>query len=249
MQRIPLQSQFVGDSGSAAHLQDRWRDVQPKLIGETLRGPRVGRRSCGLGKELGTTFSSGVPRCSIGEGSWRARERSRRRHARTARTPQILALCGRGAFNPPVPRVANLSGARGTFGAAQLLLAGARSHAAGTCGHRAARPAGGNAGPDRALHAREGNSEGPHAGLCPAAGGIARAGGSEGWARRPARAIAPCPRSKKKEPSRSDTKNQLRVRGAKHQASPRSGTNATGLLRRPADGGTPRNDGGEGRSP
>ena len=44
--------------------------------------------------------------------------------------------------------------------------AGDRSHCAEACGPRAARMAGGNAGPDRASHAREGNSEGPHAGLC-----------------------------------------------------------------------------------
>jgi len=73
-------------------------------------------------------------------------------------------------------------------GGGEIRPAGAWSHHAEACGHRAARPAGGDAGPDRALHAREGNSEGPHAGLCPAAGGIAREGGSEGCARCAARA-------------------------------------------------------------
>jgi len=83
-------------------------------------------------------------------------------------------------------------------GGGEIRPAGGRSHRAGACGSRAARPAGGYAGPDRLSCAREGNSEGSHAGLCPAAGGIARGGGSEGWARCPARAIAPSPRGKRK---------------------------------------------------
>jgi hypothetical protein len=83
-------------------------------------------------------------------------------------------------------------------GGGEIRPAGEKSHGAGACGSRAARPAGGNAGPDRASHAREGNSEGPHAGLRPAAGGIAREGGSEGCARCAARATAQSPRGKKK---------------------------------------------------
>ena len=51
-------------------------------------------------------------------------------------------------------------------GGGEIRPAGGRSRGAGACGPRAARPAGGDAGPDRASHAREGNSEGPHAGLC-----------------------------------------------------------------------------------
>ena len=51
-------------------------------------------------------------------------------------------------------------------GGGEIRPAGGRSHGAGARGSRAARPAGGDAGPDRASHARKGNSEGPHAGLC-----------------------------------------------------------------------------------
>src|SRR5664280_2623817 len=64
----------------------------------------------------------------------------------------------------------------------------AKANSAGACGSRAARPAGGNAGPDRALHAREGNGEAPLAAL---ACSVARAGASEGGARCAARATRP----------------------------------------------------------
>jgi hypothetical protein len=83
-------------------------------------------------------------------------------------------------------------------GGGQIRPAGDMSHSAGACGTRAARPVGGDAGPERASHARKGNSEGPLAGLCPAAGGIARDGESEGCARCAARATAQSPRGKEK---------------------------------------------------
>jgi hypothetical protein len=51
-------------------------------------------------------------------------------------------------------------------GGGEIRPAGDRSHSDGACGHRAARPAGGNAGRARARSARARNSEGPHAGLC-----------------------------------------------------------------------------------
>ena len=51
-------------------------------------------------------------------------------------------------------------------GGSEIRPAGDTSHCAEACGHRAARPAGGDADPDRAFHARKGNSEGPHVGLC-----------------------------------------------------------------------------------
>jgi len=51
-------------------------------------------------------------------------------------------------------------------GSGEARPVGGRSHRAGACGSRAARPAGGYAGPDRLSCAREGNSEGSHAGLC-----------------------------------------------------------------------------------
>ena len=51
-------------------------------------------------------------------------------------------------------------------GGGELRPAGEKSHGAFACGPRAASPAGGDAGPDRGRLAREGNSEGPHAGVC-----------------------------------------------------------------------------------
>jgi hypothetical protein len=51
-------------------------------------------------------------------------------------------------------------------GGGEIRPAGGRSHRAGPCGHRAVRPAGGDAGPDRTRHVREGNSEAPYTGLC-----------------------------------------------------------------------------------
>jgi hypothetical protein len=51
-------------------------------------------------------------------------------------------------------------------GGGEIRPAGEKSHGAEACGSRAARPAGGDAGPDRASHAREGNSDGPDASLC-----------------------------------------------------------------------------------
>jgi hypothetical protein len=100
-------------------------------------------------------------------------------------------------------------------GGGPIRPAGDGSHRAEACGPRAARPAGGDAGPDRASHAREGNSEGPHAGLCPAAGGIARGGGSEGCARCAARATAPSPRGKR-IPTEWQESHTLRPGGARN---------------------------------
>ncbi len=73
----------------------------------------------------------------------------------------------------------------------------AKADWAGACGSRAARAAGGNAGPDRAVHAREGNGEAPPADL---ACSVARAGGSEGGARCAARATGRSPLGKTRQP-------------------------------------------------
>ena len=79
------------------------------------------------------------------------------------------------------------------------------------------------AGPERAsrggvsLARFQANSEGPCRGTSPAQGGIARAGGSEGCARCPARATAPGPRSKTKPP-RSGRRERGRPPGGQEES-------------------------------
>jgi hypothetical protein len=82
----------------------------------------------------------------------------------------------------------------------EIRPAGHRSDCAGACGSRAARPAGGDAGPDRGSCVREGNSEGPHAGLC-------QLGRTRRWVgglgSRPSPSDRPAPAGQEKNPPRS----------------------------------------------
>ena len=166
-----------------------------------------------------------VPRCSLryAPGQRLPTPMSTRgpRGLRSDRPPAVPAVLTPHPKTLPTPLK---QGGGGREGGGEIRPAGRRSHHAGASGHRAARPAGGDAGPDRASHAREGNSEGPHAGLCPAAGGIVREGGSEGWARSPARVT------------------WLRARGAKNWwcGAPPEGA-ASFHLARPLSIGTPPN--------
>jgi hypothetical protein len=92
-------------------------------------------------------------------------------------------------------RLRQVRGAR--EGGGEIRPAGGRSHGAGACGHRAARPVGGNAGPTERLMRGRGTARVRTPGC---ACSVARNGGSEGCARRAARATAHSPRGQRKPP-------------------------------------------------
>jgi hypothetical protein len=78
--------------------------------------------------------------------------------------PQSGGTNPTGRFPGLAKRFVQLHGKR--EGGGEIRPAGEKSYGAEACGHQAARPASGNAGPDRASLPREGNSEVPHASLC-----------------------------------------------------------------------------------
>jgi hypothetical protein len=143
-------------------------------LGAALRLPSRGGRTL-LRPRPESAIRVGAPRHSHGPAPPSPQRGSR---VRCPRAPERFATHGTGGLNAPRSRCGaahraedsaerndscwNL--ARGWVVVTRP--AGDRSHGAEACGDRSARPAGGDAGPDRASHAREGNSEGPHAGLC-----------------------------------------------------------------------------------
>ena len=125
---------------------------------------------------------SPTPRPGPRAGSPRSRETWPLAHAWRFETPTLRLETLKPGPNSSVPGPPERSIREGGWG--EIRPAGGRSHCAGACGSRAASRGG------VSLAWLSANSEGPRRGMSCS---VACGGGSEGWARRPARATARSP--------------------------------------------------------
>jgi hypothetical protein len=172
------------------------RLLTPARFAPKLLQPRPSSASRGGAPRCPHTTASPTPRPGSARWGPRGLRRDGRSHppgGLNTPHPQDCWTNPYGQLPALARRSKQVPGAR--EGGGEIRPAGGRSHGAGACGHRAGRLAVGYRWRGYIRTAR-GPTEGrPRS--------VARGGGSEGWARRPARATAPGPRGKTKA-SRSE---------------------------------------------